>query len=90
MKDYQLVDKMFFDQPVKNDLRTYDNVRKVTIGHGDDYTTGCLIDYSYFKESYKLIEIDLREQQTLDAGLKSIHQINYVWNLDQRTNIFHY
>ena len=78
MKDYQLVDKMFFDQPVKNDLRTYDNVRKVTIGHGDDYTTGCLIDYSYFKESYKLIEIDLREQQTLDAGLKSIHQINYV------------
>ena len=78
MKDYQLVDKMFFDQPVKNDLRTYDNVRKVMIGHGDDYTTGCLIDYSYFKESYKLIEIDLREQQTLDAGLKSIHQINYV------------
>ena len=78
MKDYQLVDKMFFDQPVKNDLRTYDNVRKVTIGHRDDYTTGCLIDYSYFKESYKLIEIDLREQQTLDAGLKSIHQINYV------------
>ena len=78
MKDYQLVDKMFFDQPVKNDLRTYDNVRKVTIGHGDDYTTGCLIDYSYFKESYKLIEIDLREQQALDAGLKSIHQINYV------------
>ena len=78
MKDYQLVDKMFFDQPVKNDLRTYDNVRKVTIGHGDDYTTGCLIDYSYFKESYKLIEIDLREQQTLDAGLKSMHQINYV------------
>ena len=78
MKDYQLVDKIFFGQPVKNDLRTYDNVRKVTIGHGDDYTTGCLIDYSYFKESYKLIEIDLREQQTLDAGLKSIHQINYI------------
>ena len=37
-----------FDQPVKNNLRTYDNIRKIAIGQGDDYTTACLLDYNYF------------------------------------------
>ena len=41
--------KNFFDQPVKNDKVTYENIRKITIGQGDDYTTGCLLDYTYFK-----------------------------------------
>ena len=41
----------FFDQPVKNNLRTYDNVQKIMIGQGDDYKTGCLLDYPYFKEN---------------------------------------
>ena len=36
----------FFDQPVKIDLRTYDNIRKIATGQGDDYTTGCLLDYN--------------------------------------------
>ena len=52
----------FFDQPVQNDLRTYDNIRKITIGQVDDYATGCLLDYPYFKETYKLIPIDLSKQ----------------------------
>ena len=39
----------FFDQPIKNDLKTYDNIRKIATGQGDDYTTGCLLDYPYFK-----------------------------------------
>ena len=43
--------KNFFDQPIKNDLRTYDNIRKMAIGQGDDYTTGCYLDYSYIKNS---------------------------------------
>ena len=47
----------FFDQSVKNDLKTYDNIRKITIGHGDNYTTGCLLDYPFFKKYYKLIAI---------------------------------
>ena len=51
--------KNFFDQPVKNDKVTYENIRKITIGQGDDYTTGCLLDYTYFKEYYKMIAIDL-------------------------------
>ena len=49
----------FFDQPVKNDLKTYDNIQKITIGQGDDYTTSCLLDYPYFKKYYKLIATDL-------------------------------
>ena len=49
----------FFDQPIKNDLKTYDNIRKIANGQGDYYTTGCLLDYPYFKKYNKLIAIDL-------------------------------
>ena len=38
----------FFDQLVKNHLITYDNIQKSAVGQGDDYTTGCLLDYPYF------------------------------------------
>ena len=54
--------------------------------------TGCLLDYSYFKEHYKLIAIDLSKWQAIDADLKSIQQINFTENLDWPGNIamFHY
>ena len=52
----------FFDQPIKNDIRTYKNIRKITTGQRDDYTTGCLLDCNYFKKYYKMIAIDLRKQ----------------------------
>ena len=55
----------FFDQPIKNDQRTCDNIQKIAVGQGDDYTTGCLLDYPYFKEHYKLIVLDLSKQQEL-------------------------
>ena len=61
-----------FDQPITNDLRTYDNIRKTATGQGDDYTTGCLLDYHYFKEQYKLIATDLSKQQKVDADPKAI------------------
>ena len=59
IKDYNvMVDiRNFFDQTIKNDLKTYDNVRKNATGQGDDYTTGCLLNYPYFKKYYKLIAI---------------------------------
>ena len=50
------------------DFKTYDNIRKTTTGQGDDDTTGCLLSFNYFKEHYKLIAIDLRKQQKLDAN----------------------
>ena len=64
----------FLDQPIKNDLKTYDNIRKIATGADDDYTTECLLDYLYLK-SYYLIAIDLRKQQKLDADPKAIQQI---------------
>ena len=70
----------FLDQPIKNDLKTYDNIRKIATGADDDYTTECLLDYLYLK-SYYLIAIDLRKQQKLDADPKSIQQINVTRNL---------
>ena len=75
--------KNFFDQPVKNDNK---NIRKVATGQGDDYTTGCLLQYTYFKKHYKMIPIDLNKQQVLDADPKAIQQINFTANLDRVGN----
>ena len=53
--------KNFFDQPVKSDMRTYENIRKIATGQGDDYSTCCLLDYNYFDNYYKIIAITLRK-----------------------------
>ena len=74
--------KKFLDQPVKNKLRTYENIRKTETGKGDDYTTGCFLDYNCFENYYNMIAIDLSEQQVLDADPKPIQQINFIANLD--------
>ena len=88
IKDYNVMidGKNFFDQPVKNDKVTYENIRKITTGQGDDYTTGCLLDYTYFKKYYKMIVVDLNKQQALDADPKAIQQINFTANLDRAGN----
>ena len=75
--------KNFFDLAIKSDRKTYDNIRKIAKGQGDDYTTRILLDYSYFKKCYKLIAIDLRKQQKLDTDPKAIQQINFTGNLDE-------
>ena len=77
----------FFDQPVKSNLRPYDNIQRIAIGQGDDYTTACLLDYNYFNNYYKMIAIDLREQQALDADLKAIQKINFTGNLKSKVEI---
>ena len=53
-----------FDQPIKNDLKTYDNIRKIAT-RDDDYNMGCLLDYPYFKKYYKLTAIDLSKNKNL-------------------------
>ena len=73
----------FLDQPIKDGLKTYDNIKKIAMSQGDDYTTGCLLDYVYFKEYYKLIAKDLSKQQKLDADPKAIQLINFTGNLDR-------
>ena len=76
-------EKLFFGQPVKNDLITYENIRKIATGREDEYTTGCLLDYNHFKNYYKIIAIDLSKQQALDADPKATQQINFTANLNQ-------
>ena len=72
----------FFDYPVKNDLITYDNIRKRETGQGDDYITGC------YKKHYKMIVIGLSKQQALDVDPKAMQQINFTGNLEQQATIF--
>ena len=88
IKDYNVMidGKNFFDQPVKNNKVTYENIRKTATGKGDDYTTGCLLDYIYFKNHYKMIAVDLSKQQALDADPKAIQQINFTANLNRAGN----
>ena len=62
----------FLDKPVKSDMRTYNNIRKISTGQGNDYTAGCLLDYPYFKDHYKMMAIDLSKQQALDADFKAM------------------
>ena len=88
IKDYDVMidGRNFFDQPINSMNKTYENIRKIATGKGDDYTTGCLLDYSYFKDHYKMIAIDLSKQQALDADPRAIQQINFTANLDRAGN----
>ena len=81
-----LMQKTFSINQQKNDKVTYENIRKIVTGWGDDYTTGCLLDYIYFKKYYKMIAVDLSKQQALDADPKSIQQINFTANLARAAN----
>ena len=65
----------FFDQPIKNNKVTYENIRKIATGLGDDYTTCCLLDYSYFADTYKMIAEDLSKQQALASNKLILLQI---------------
>ena len=82
-----IYEKNFLDQPVKSDERTYDNIQKIATGQGDDYTTACLLDYTYFKDHYKMTATDLSKQQALDAE-KAIQQINFTVNPEHQSTKF--
>ena len=75
IKDYNVMidGKNVFDQSVKNDKVTYENIRKIATGQGDNYTTGYLLDFIYFKNYCKMIAVDLSKQQVPDANPKAIH-----------------
>ena len=58
-------------------IKHHDEVRKVSTGQGDDYTTGYLLDYAYFKDSFKLIAVDISKPKALDTDPRAIQQIVY-------------
>ena len=85
IKDYNIMinGENFFDQPIKKNKVTYENIRKIATGQGDDC---CLLDYPYFADTYKMIAVDLSKQQALDADPRAIQQINFTANLDRAGN----
>ena len=66
--------------------KTYENIRKTATGKVDDYTTGCLLHYPYFKDNYKMIAIDLSRKNESDADPRAIQQINFTANVDRAGN----
>ena len=80
--------RIFHDQPINDSIRKYDEIRKIATGKGDNYATGCLLDYNYFKKNYQLIAVDLSKQRELDADPQVMQQIEFIGILKTRSNVF--
>ena len=78
----------FYDNPVKSDIEKYRELKKVMIGKGEDYTTGSLLDFDYFKKHYKLVAVDLSKQKELDADPRAIQQIEFKYMLETNSTIY--
>ena len=70
-------------------IKQYDEVRKVSTGQGDDYTTGCLLNFSYFETNYGLIAADLSKQKALDADSRAIRQIVFTGKASENVIIYY-
>ena len=78
----------FYDQPINDSIRKDDEIRKIATGKRDNYATGCLLDYYYFKKNYQLTAVDLSKQRELDADPRAIQQIEFIGMLKTRSNVF--
>ena len=78
----------FYDHPINDLIKQYDKVRTVSAGQGDDYTTGCLLDYAYFKDDYRLIAVDLSKKKALDANPRAIQQIVFQGKAGQKLRLY--
>ena len=74
IKNYniQIDGRNFYDQSINDSIKQDDEMRKISTGQGDDYTTGCILDFAYFEKSYRLIAADLSKQKALDADSRAI------------------
>ena len=77
----------FYDQPIYDKIKKYDEIRKISTGKGDDYTTGYLLDYKYFKDHYQLIAVDLSKQKELNAHPRAIQQIEFYEKLETNSQV---
>ena len=68
-------------------IKQYDEIRKISTGQGDDYTTGCLLDFAYFEKNYRLTATDLSKQKALDADLRAIQQIIFTGKTDNQIRV---
>ena len=77
----------FYDKPINDQIKKYDEIRKIATGKGDDYTTGYLLDYQYFKDHYQLIAVDLSKQKELDTDPRAIQQIEFYGMLKTNSEV---
>ena len=88
VKDFNvIIDKLgFFDLPIKTEEEAYGKI--IDISRNNEYTTGNLTDYDYFKKYYKLIATDLSKQQVLQENKDLIQQINFIGRFEEAANVF--
>ena len=88
IKDFNvIIDNLaFFYLPIKTEEEAYEKI--IDISRNNEYTTGNLLDYDYFKKYYKLVAIDLSKQQVLQENEDLIQQINFVGRLEEAANVF--
>ena len=79
----------FYDQSINDLIKHSDEVTKISTGQCDDYTTGCLLDFAYFKKNYKIIAVDLNKQKALDRDLKAIQQITFTGKTGNTNRIYY-
>ena len=79
----------FYDQPINNLIKLYDEIRKISIVQGDDYTTVCLLDFAYFIKKYRLIAVDLSKQKALDTDSRAIQQIIFTCKASANVLIYY-
>ena len=79
----------FYDQSINDLIKKYNEIRKVSTGQGDDYTTGCSLDFSYFEKNYRLVAADLSKQKALDADSTVIEQIIFTGKADNKIKVYY-
>ena len=77
----------FYDNPIESDIEKYRELNKVMIGNGEDYTTGCLLDFNYF-DKHKLVAVDLSKQKELDADPRPVRHIEFKYMLGTNSTIY--
>ena len=76
----------FYDQPIIDTIKQYDEIRKISTGKGDDNTTVCLLGFAYFKKNYRLIAVDLSKQKSLEADSRAIQLIIFTGKIKTTRN----
>ena len=78
----------FYDQSINDSIKQYDEI-SISTRQGHDYTTGCLLDFSYFEKKYRLIAVDLSKQKALDADSRAIQQISFTGKTDDTIRVYY-
>ena len=81
-------DARIYDQPINDSIKQYNEIWKISTGQGDDYTTGCLLDFACFQKTYRLIAVDLSKQKALNTDSRAIQQIIFTGEVTALTRAF--